>query len=92
MGERIVKSRHAGDTVILTVPKNIEIPDDTEFRVYQDADGSIVYKPLEKTTYDLWSDPKFNDYDYSAMLNEEFQDLGYNPREVPPVGKEKNDG
>ncbi|WP_125575003.1 AbrB family toxin-antitoxin system antitoxin [Levilactobacillus angrenensis] len=87
MSEKIVKSRHAGDTVILTVPKNSDIPDDTEFRVHQDADGTIVYRPLKKATDDLWSDPKLDDYDYPEILSQEFQDLGYNPREVPPVGK-----
>jgi len=86
----VVKARHQGNSTILTIPKHIKVPADTEFKVYQDNDGNIVYEPIKKNDYDLWADPKFKNLDYNQIRREEFQDLGYNPREVPPVGKEKN--
>jgi len=50
---------------------------------------NIVYTPVNKRPNDLWTDRQFDDFDYDLIRHEEFQDLGYNPREVSPVGKEK---
>ena len=43
---------------------------------------------IAKNNYDLWSDPAYDDYDYDTEIKREYQELGYNPREVKPVGKE----
>lgn len=39
--------------------------------------------------YDLWSDPNFDNYDYKSEINKEYKELGYNPREITAIGKEK---
>ncbi|MCH5464995.1 AbrB/MazE/SpoVT family DNA-binding domain-containing protein [Levilactobacillus tujiorum] len=85
----IVKAQQQGNSTILTVPKNIHIPKNTEFNVYQDNSGNIVYEPVTKNNDDLWSDTKLDDFDYKKIRHEELHDLGYNPRESSSVGKEK---
>lgn len=39
---------------------------------------------------DIWSDPQVKNLDYEQFRNEEYRDLGFNPRELSPVGKEKD--
>ncbi|MFD1421550.1 AbrB/MazE/SpoVT family DNA-binding domain-containing protein [Lactiplantibacillus songbeiensis] len=85
----VVKARHQGNSTILTIPKSIKVSTDTEFNVYQDGNGNIVYEPVNKGNYDLWSDSQLDKIDYDKLRQEELDDLGYNPREVSPVGKEK---
>lgn len=85
----VVKARHQGNSTVLTIPKYIKVPDNAEFHVYQDNDGNIVYEPTQKNDYDLWSDSKFDSLDYTKLRHDELKDLGYNPREISPVGKEK---
>lgn len=85
----VVKARQQGNSTVLTIPKSIKVPSNTEFNVYQDFNGNIVYEPVSKDNYDLWSDEKFDDLDYTKIRDEERRDLGYNPRESSPVGKEK---
>lgn len=53
--------------------------------------SKAVNKSANKKKYDLWSDPLYNDYDFQSELKQEYKDLGYNPRELKPVGKEFND-
>lgn len=84
----VIKARRQGNSVVLTVPKKINVPVNTKFKVVQQKNGDIVYKPLKKVGYDLWSDASYNDFDYKVELEQEYQDLGYNPREVKQVGKE----
>lgn len=47
-----VKARRQGNSTVFTVPKSINIPTNTKYHVYQDADGSIVYEPIKKDNYD----------------------------------------
>lgn len=86
----VIKARKQGNSVVLTVPKKINVPVNTEFKVVQQKNGDIVYKPVNKEKYDLWSDPAYNNFDYKAELEQEYKDLGYNPRELKPVGREIN--
>lgn len=85
----VVKARQQGNSTVLTIPKSIKVPSNTEFNVYQDLNGNIVYEPVVKDNYDLWSDEKLDHLNYAKLRDEERQDLGYNPRESSPVGKEK---
>ncbi|AKP64606.1 hypothetical protein [Levilactobacillus koreensis] len=85
----VVKSKRQGNSTILPIPKYIKVPVNTEFEVYQDDDGNIVYTPVSKRPHDLWTNSQFDDFDYDLIRHEELQDLGYNPREVSPIGKEK---
>lgn len=39
------------------------------------------YMSAHKKKYDLWSDPSYSNYDYQSELEQEYKDLGYNPRE-----------
>lgn len=86
----IVKARRQGDTMILTIPANIKVPINTQFNVYQEIDGSLIYEPTTKSTYDLWSDPKLDKLDYARLQQTELTDLAYNPREMTPIGHEIN--
>jgi len=85
----IIKARHQGNSTIVTIPKHFKVPRDTEFNVQQDNDGTIIYTPINKKVYDLWSDPKLNSLDYSKLRCDELEDLGYNPRNTLPTSKEK---
>lgn len=86
-----VKARRQGNSNIFTIPKNINVPIDTKYNVYQDVDGNIVYEPIKKNSYDIWSDQSLENTDFEALRKQELSDLGYNPREVTPIGKEKTD-
>lgn len=86
-----VKARRQGNSNIFTIPKNINVPIDTKYNVYQDVDGNIVYEPIKKNSYDIWSDQSLENTDFDALRKQELSDLGYNPREVTPIGKEKTD-
>ena len=46
-------------------------------------------KPNLAPSYDIWADHSLDDFDYQKELTEEYKDLGYNPRNVKPVGKER---
>jgi len=87
----VVKARHQGNSTVLTIPKSIKVPDNTAFNVYQDNAGNIIYEPIHKDNYDLWTDSRFDNLDYTKLRHEEQADLGYNPRESSPIGKEKTD-
>lgn len=50
---------------------------------YDDDMVSVSPQPI-----DLWTDPRFDHFDFAAELQAEYQDLGYNPRAVQPVGRE----
>ena len=84
----VVKARKRGNSIVLTIPSTIKVPLNTEFSVDVNKNGDIVYKRIAKNNYDLWSDPAYDDYDYDTEIKREYQELGYNPREVKPVGKE----
>lgn len=84
----VIKARRQGNSIVLTIPKNISVPVNTEFTVVQEKSGEIVYKPVHKKKYDLWSDTAYSNYDYSSELKQEYEDLGYNPREIKPIGRE----
>lgn len=45
-----------------------------------------MYSP--RRGYDIWSDSSIDNFDYETELQEEYSDLGYNLREIQPVGKE----
>ncbi|MCH3904334.1 MAG: AbrB family toxin-antitoxin system antitoxin [Lactobacillus sp.] len=87
-----VKARHQGNSIVLTIPKSINVKANTEYSVMQGEDGSIIYKPVNKQKYDIWSDHSLDNLDYEQIQKQEYQDLGYNPRELKPVGKEKFNG
>lgn len=59
----------------------------TEYTVVRRSDGSILYQP--KYGYDIWADSSLDNFDYATELQREYLDLGYNPREVRTVGREK---
>ena len=85
----VVKARHQGNSLVLTIPNSINAQADTEYEVFQDANGNIVYKPIKKEIkYDIWSDSSYDNLDYDQLIAEEYHDLGYNPRELKPVGRE----
>ena len=84
----VVKARKQGNSIVLTIPSTTKVPLNTEFSVDVNKNGDIVYKRIAKNNYDLWSDPAYDDYDYDAEIKREYRELGYNPREVKPVGKE----
>lgn len=86
----VIKARRQGNSIVLTIPKKIKVPVNTEFTVIQEKSGEIIYKPVHKKNYNLWTDPTYSDYDYQSELKQEYEDLGYNPREIMPVGKELN--
>lgn len=48
----------------------------------------LFYKLVHKRKYDLWTDSAYDDYDYQSELKQEYEDLGYNPREIKSTGKE----
>ncbi len=50
----------------------------------------MINQAKQSKDYDLWSDSAYDDYDYEAEIKREYEELGYNPREVTPVGKEKS--
>ena len=50
----------------------------------------MINQAKQSKDYDLWSDSAYDDYDYEAEIKREYEELGYNPREVNPVGKEKS--
>lgn len=81
-----VKTRQQGNSVVLTVPKTLNVPVDAEFSVDLKKNGDLVYKRVRDNGYDLWSDPS---YDYETEIKREYKELGYNPRELEPKGKER---
>lgn len=85
----LVKARHQGNSIVLTIPKSLKVKADTEFEVIKDKMGNIIYKPINRPKYDIWSDHKYNDLNYDELLNQEYKDLGYNPRELKPIGRER---
>lgn len=86
-----VKVRRQGNSNVFTIPKNIKVTTDTKYNVYQDNDGNIIYEPMKKVIYDIWSDSNFENIDFEKLRKQEFADLGYNLREITPIGKEKTD-
>jgi len=85
----IVKARHQGHSTVLPIPKSIKAPANTEFNVSQDNNGTIIFRPIHKAESDLWSDSSLDNLDYLKLRREEQADLGYDPRELSPIGKEK---
>jgi len=85
----IVKARRHGHSTVLSIPKSIKVPANTEFNVSQDNDGTIIFRPIHKAESDLWSDSSLDNLDYLKLRHEEQTDLGYNPRSLFPIGKEK---
>ena len=81
-----VKARLQGNSTILTIPRAFDVKKGTVFEVTYQSDGSILYQPQKN--YDIWTDKELDRFDYEKELQEEYRDLGYNPREVKPVGKE----
>lgn len=88
----VIKARKQGNSIVLTIPKSLNIPVDTEFTVDLQKNGDLIYKRTNQRGYDLWSDPAYDNYDYDTEIKREYKELGYNPREVKPVGKEINNG
>ncbi|MDB6234292.1 type II toxin-antitoxin system PemI/MazE family antitoxin [Lactobacillus amylovorus] len=84
----VIKARKQGNSIVLTIPKSLNVPVNTEFTVDLQKNGDLVYKRTNQKGYDLWSDPAYDDYDYEAEIKREYKELGYNPREVTPIGKE----
>lgn len=82
-----VKTRQQGNSVVLTVPKTLNVPVDAEFSVDLKKNGDLVYKRVRDNGYDLWSDPSY--VDYETEIKREYKELGYNPRELKPKGKER---
>ena len=80
-----VKARLQGNSTILTIPRAFDVKKGTVFEVTYQSDGSILYQPQKN--YDIWADKELDGFDYEKELQEEYRDLGYNPREVKPVGK-----
>ena len=85
-----VTVQRQGNANIFTIPKNVHVAMDTNYQVYQDTDGSIVYAP-EKNTYDIWADTTLDSIDFEMLRHQELVDLVYNPREIAPTGLEKPD-
>lgn len=88
----IIKARKQGNSIVLTIPKSLNVPVNTEFTVDLKNNGDLVYKRTDQKGYDLWSDPADDNYDYEAEIEREYRELGYNPREVKPMGKELDNG
>lgn len=88
----VIKARKQGNSIVLTIPKSLNVPVDTEFTVDLQKNGDLIYKRTNQKGYDLWSDPAYDNYDYEAEIKREYKELGYNPREVTPVGKELDNG
>lgn len=86
-----VKARRQGNSTIFTIPKNINVATDTKYNVYNDDDGNIVYEPVKKDNYDIWPGSNLDSIDFDELRKQELADLGYNPREITPIGKERTD-
>lgn len=86
MTELVVTARQQGNSTVLTVPKSFNISQGTRFHITKYKDGSIIYTPEDN--YNIWTDKSLDDFDYVNELKQEYEDLGYNPREIKPVGKE----
>ena len=48
----IIKAKKVGNTMTLTVPKELKIAEGTEFTVEQRSDGSIVYLPTRHNPFE----------------------------------------
>lgn len=84
----LIKARKQGNSIVLTIPKALKVPVNTEFTVDLQKNGDLIYKRADQKGYDLWSDPAYDDFDYEAEIKNEYEELGYNPRETKPVGEE----
>lgn len=47
-----VKARKVGNSITLTIPKEIEIDDGTEFTVEQRSDGALIYVPKHRNPFE----------------------------------------
>lgn len=84
----IIKARKQGNSVVLTIPKQLNVPANTEFEVEKQENGDILYRLIDKKDYNFWTDPAYDNYDYKREIKREYHELGYNPRETTPIGKE----
>lgn len=84
----VIKARKQGNSIVLTIPKSLNVSVNTEFTVNLQKNGDLLYKKTTNKGYDLWSDPAYDNYDYESEIKSEYKELGYNPREVNPIGKE----
>lgn len=84
----IIKARKQGNSIILTIPKNLKVPVNTEFKAEKQRNGDILYRLVQKKDYNFWTDPAYDNYDYDQEIRREYKELGYNPREVIPRGRE----
>lgn len=84
----VIKARKQGNSIVLTIPKSLNVSVNTEFSVKLQKNGDLVYKRTNNQGYDLWSDPAYDNFDYESEINSEYKELGYNPRELNPIGKE----
>jgi len=86
----IVKAKRQGGVTFLTIPKSLGVAIGTEFNVYQDDIGSIIYEPIiKKNSCGLWSDTQLNEIEADKLRQVELSDHGYNPHETLSVGKER---
>ncbi len=49
-------------------------------------ENSTVLPVSEK--YNIWLDTSLDNFNYEKELQQEYKDLGYNPRDLRPIGKE----
>ncbi|KLI77073.1 MULTISPECIES: type II toxin-antitoxin system PemI/MazE family antitoxin [Lacticaseibacillus] len=47
-----IKARKVGNSITLTVPKEIKVADGTEFTVEQRRDGAILYLPKHRNPFE----------------------------------------
>jgi len=66
--ERVIgefETRKIGNSIVLTVPQKVGIPEKTKYLLVAKPDGSLEYKPVENNP---WLNGKFDDIDFGAEI------------------------
>lgn len=74
----IVKTRQVGNSITITIPKELEIPTGKEYTIYKGSDGTILLSPgkenlLEKETDSLIREKLIDDL--GEIINRNLADL-----------------
>ncbi|MDR1473557.1 MAG: AbrB family transcriptional regulator [Lactobacillales bacterium] len=65
----VVKTRKQGNSVVLSVPKEIKVDLNKEFEVFQEEDGAIIFLPVHKNIYKENPDYDFRgDLEYAGII------------------------
>lgn len=85
--KKSLKTRQQGNSIAITIPRVAGVTADQEYNFEQFSDGTLVYKPVKSDNF--WATLDMTEAEVQQEIEDEIEELGYDPANQTPFGPER---